>query len=81
MAGCSLPQCRITSYNVCYTKLLRWFEHLPPHIKACYHKPDLQNVLDTHTNKLYEQAAGYFKEKTGNEISEEDAKSIRNNFV
>jgi len=69
MPAGELPDDHVDRFN-------KWFEHLPPHIKACYHKPDLQNVLDTHTNKLYEQAAGYFKEKTGNEISEEDAKSI-----
>jgi energy-coupling factor transporter ATP-binding protein EcfA2 len=54
----------------------KWFEDLPLHIKACYHKPDLQNVLDTHTNKLYEQAAEYFAKKTGKKISDEDAKAI-----
>lgn len=57
-------------------KYKNWFEELSPVIKACYHKPDLQNVLDTHTNKLFEQAAGYFTEKTGQHISEEDAKAI-----
>lgn len=54
----------------------KWFEDLPPHIKACYHKPDLQNVLDTHTNKLYEQAAEYYTQKTGKKISDENAKSV-----
>jgi energy-coupling factor transporter ATP-binding protein EcfA2 len=59
-----------------------WFEKLPPEIKACYHKPDLQNVLDTHTNKLYEQAAEYYREKTGNTISDEDAKAIiKSSFI
>ena len=53
-----------------------WFEGLPPDIKACYHEPNLQNVLDTHTNKLYEQAEEYYLQKTGNRISDEDAKSI-----
>ena len=42
-----------------------WFEGLPPDIKACYHEPNLQNVLDTHTNKLYEQAEEYYLQKTG----------------
>ena len=52
-----------------------WFEGLPPDIKACYHEPNLQNVLDTHTNKLYEQAAGYYLQKTQvRSISDEDAK-------
>ena len=54
----------------------KWFEELPPAIKACYHKPNLQNVLDTHTNKLYEQAAAYYLQKTGKPISEDDAKDI-----
>lgn len=53
-----------------------WFEKLPVEIKACYHEPSLQNVLDTHTNKLYEQAATYYTEKTGKNISDEDAKGI-----
>ncbi len=53
-----------------------WFEGLAPEIKACYHKPNLQNVLDTHTNKLFEQAEEYYAKKTGKNISDEDAKSI-----
>ncbi len=53
-----------------------WFGELEPEIKACYHAPTLQNVLDTHTNKLYEQAADYYKIKTGKEISHADAKLI-----
>ncbi|HLF46638.1 MAG TPA: hypothetical protein VI548_09445 [Chitinophagaceae bacterium] len=54
----------------------KWFEGLSPDIKACYHKPDLQNVLDTHTNKLYEQSEEYYAKKTGLNISDEDAKTI-----
>ena len=53
-----------------------WFSALPPHIKKCYHEPNLQNVLDTHTNKLYEQAAGYYGDKTGKSISGDEAKRI-----
>jgi len=53
-----------------------WFEGLPSEIKACYHEPDLQNVLDTHTNKLYQQAAAYYLQKTGKTISDSDAKAI-----
>jgi hypothetical protein len=60
----------------------KWFENLPPDIKACYHEPNLQNVLDTHTNKLYEQAAEYYLQKTGKDISDEDAKAIiKNAFI
>lgn len=64
-----LPDNRIEKYN-------EWFAGLPDAIKACYHKPNLQNVLDTHTNKLYEQAKAYYSEKTGKEISDEDTKKI-----
>ena len=53
-----------------------WFAALPAEIKACYHAPNLQNVLDTHTNKLYEQSAGYYQAKTGQTISDTDAKTI-----
>lgn len=54
----------------------KWFESLPPEIKACYHEPNLQNVLDTHTNKLYGQAAEYYKQKSNKTISDADAKAI-----
>lgn len=64
-----LPDEQIDRFN-------KWFERLPDHIKACYHEPNLQNVLDTHTNKLYEQAADYYQQKTGKPISDEDAKAI-----
>jgi energy-coupling factor transporter ATP-binding protein EcfA2 len=57
-------------------RFTKWFSSLPDKIKACYHAPSLQNVLDTHTNKLYEQAAGYYKAKTGYSISDADAKII-----
>lgn len=63
-------------------RFVQWFENLPSEIRACYHKPDLQNVLDTHTNKLYEQAAVYYRQKTGNAISDKDAKAIiKNAFI
>lgn len=53
-----------------------WFGSLNDVIKACYKEPNLQNVLDTHTNKLYEQAAEYYQVKTGRSITSADAKSI-----
>lgn len=53
-----------------------WFEQLPEEIKKCYHRPDLQNVLDTHANKLYESAEEYYLKKTGRYISDEVSKSI-----
>jgi energy-coupling factor transporter ATP-binding protein EcfA2 len=64
-----LPDEQVNRFN-------NWFEDLPPVIKACYHEPNLQNVLDTHTNKLYEQAADYYLEKTGKPIAAENAKAI-----
>jgi energy-coupling factor transporter ATP-binding protein EcfA2 len=30
----------------------KWFRELPANIQACYHQPGLQNVLNTHANKL-----------------------------
>ncbi len=54
----------------------KWYEDLSPEIKACYHEPNLQNVLDTHTNKLFEQAAEYYSQQTLKNISIEDAKGI-----
>jgi energy-coupling factor transporter ATP-binding protein EcfA2 len=54
----------------------KWFASLPEEIKDCYHEPNLQNVLDTHTNKLYEQAARYYETKTGHNIADGDAKAI-----
>ena len=75
MPVAELPGEQVDKFNT-------WFEGLAPEIKACYHEPNLQNVLDTHTNKLYEEAAEYYKTKTGKSISDEDAKAIiRNAFV
>ncbi len=53
-----------------------WFASQPAVIRSCYHAPSLQNVLDTHCNKLFEQSAEYYKEKTGKIIAAADAKSI-----
>ena len=36
----------------------------------------MQNVLDTHTNKLYEQAVEYNFQKTGMTIADEDVRAI-----
>jgi hypothetical protein len=60
-------------------KFKNWFDDLPENIKACYHAPSLQNVLDTHTNKLFEQARAYYIENTGKDISNEDTKAIIKN--
>jgi len=69
MPAQELPDEQVDRFN-------NWFVGLLPHIKPCYQEPNLQNVLDTHTNKLYEQAAEYFTQKTGKAISEEHTKAI-----
>jgi hypothetical protein len=62
-------------------KFSAWFDSLSQEIKTYYSNPSLQNVLDTHTNKLYGQAARDYEEETGEKISEDDAKLIiRNTF-
>ncbi|HNR05671.1 MAG TPA: hypothetical protein PKM27_00065 [Saprospiraceae bacterium] len=53
-----------------------WFDQLPEHIRACYHRPSLQNVLDTHANKLYESAEEYYTAKTGKPLPDETSKAI-----
>jgi energy-coupling factor transporter ATP-binding protein EcfA2 len=75
MSPAELPNENVEKFN-------QWFEGLPHEIKACYHEPSLQNVLDTHTNKLFEQAREYYVSKTGKEISSEDVKEIiKNAFI
>lgn len=54
----------------------KWFAELPAEIRECYHEPGLQNVLDTHTNKLYQEAAAYYREKTGQTVSDEDVSQV-----
>jgi len=69
-----LPDEQVEQYN-------KWIAALSPEIKACYHTPSLQNVLDTHTNKLYEEAAGYYTSRTGKAISGEAKMIIRTAFT
>ena len=57
-------------------KFQEWFNNLPKAIRDCYHKPGLQNVLDTHTNKLYLEATEYYLRETGKPISNDDVKAI-----
>jgi hypothetical protein len=33
-------------------RFVKWFAKLPEKIKECYQEPNLQNVLDTHANKI-----------------------------
>ncbi len=57
-------------------RFTKWFGGLPSKIKACYHEPSLENVLDAHANKLYESAAENYRIKTGKTIPDEMAKQI-----
>jgi energy-coupling factor transporter ATP-binding protein EcfA2 len=59
-----------------FDRFMQWFDQLPTDVKKYYDNPNLQNVLDTHTNKLYEQSAGYYNARTGKAIAPEDAKYI-----
>ena len=48
----------------------KWFRVLPANIQACYNQPGLQNVLNTHANKLYNFAL------SNKEVSEADAQQV-----
>jgi energy-coupling factor transporter ATP-binding protein EcfA2 len=75
MSVTELPDEQVERFN-------QWFSELPEHIRKCYHEPNLQNVLDTHTNKLYEQASGYIAGETGRPIPAAEVKGIiRTAFV
>ena len=58
------------------TKFRAWFESLPEKVQSCYHQPSLQNVLNTHANKLYNQASDYLRENNKGQISDTDARMI-----
>ena len=51
-----------------------WFSNLSFKIQSCYHQPDLQNVLNTHANKLYFSADSLRME--GQSIHESDIMQI-----
>jgi energy-coupling factor transporter ATP-binding protein EcfA2 len=57
-------------------KFQDWFNNLPEEIRNCYHEPGLQNVLDTHTNKLYLEATEYYERETGKPIPVEDVRAV-----
>src|SRR5688572_20419321 len=57
-------------------KFSQWFSRQPEKIKQFYQEPNLQNVLDTHANKLFESAAERYRNKTGKALSDETAKII-----
>src|SRR5258706_524321 len=69
MPSSELPDADVTHFS-------SWFEQLPKKVKEFYQEPNLQNVLDTHANKLYQSAEEYYHSKTGRTISEESAKEI-----
>lgn len=69
IASNDLPDDQVDRFN-------KWFNKLPSKIKACYHEPSLENVLDAHANKLYESAAENYRIKTGKTIPDETAKQI-----
>lgn len=54
----------------------KWFNALPQVIQDCYHKPGLQQVLDTHANKIYASAGYEYKLRTGSVIDDRDAHVI-----
>lgn len=53
-----------------------WFESLPAKVKECYDRPGLENVLNTHANKLYTLADDYLKKEYGEQVTEADALAI-----
>ncbi len=57
-------------------KFRQWFSNLQDKVKQFYQEPNLQNVLDTHANKLYESAAESYRSKIGKNLSDEAAKEI-----
>lgn len=54
----------------------QWFSKQPEKIRQFYREPNLQNVLDTHANKLYESAGETYRNKSGKELSDLTAKGI-----
>jgi len=57
-------------------KFSHWFGALPPKIQACYDQPDLQNVLNTHADKLYTFAAERVKANYGISVADQDAEFV-----
>jgi energy-coupling factor transporter ATP-binding protein EcfA2 len=69
MWGHDLPEGNAQKFNL-------WFEGLLAKVKECYDQPGLENVLNTHANKLYILAADYLKKEFEEEVQEEDALAI-----
>lgn len=60
-------------------RFVKWFDELPEKIKICYDESSLQNVLNTHANKLNNHAADYVNQHENIMVSEEDTKLIIQN--
>ena len=69
MAGDELPGEDVEKFR-------QWFASLPKKVQDCYDRPSLQNVLNTHANKLYNQAADFLNEANKEVITDDDAKLI-----
>lgn len=69
MPGNELPDEDAAKFNA-------WFARLPSNVQICYDEPDLQNVLNTHANKLYNQDADHLRETQKGNVSDDDAKMI-----
>ena len=69
MEGRELPEANISAFT-------DWFGSLPEKIAGCYDKPSLQNVLNTHANKLYLSAADHYNQHHPTKISSSDAQLI-----
>jgi hypothetical protein len=53
-----------------------WFRTLPQKVQACYHTPNLKNVLNTHANKLYELAWDRLSETDRKHFSDHQVQRI-----
>ncbi|MEI9920128.1 MAG: hypothetical protein WDO14_15245 [Bacteroidota bacterium] len=69
MKGIELPEEDRAKFNT-------WFAGLPKNVQQCYDQPDLQNVLNTHADKLYIQDGGYLRDKYKENISDDDVKLV-----
>ena len=69
MPSSELPDDQVDNFT-------QWFSKQPEKVKRFYQEPNLQNVLDTHANKLFESAAESYRNKTGKTLSVETAKEI-----
>jgi len=69
MSSAELPDEQVSQFT-------SWFHALSEKIKQFYNKPNLQNVLDTHANKLYESAGEHFRNTCNNKLSDTEVKAI-----